>query len=88
MGKSKKKTLAKNEKLCECVERIANEINHTKKGDITTLEIISRRIVAGSANGDHRMLALFVEIMKAQQMKVEQYNFELPQFVYNIKVKE
>ncbi|MBO5810408.1 MAG: hypothetical protein J6R32_06230 [Bacteroidales bacterium] len=87
MAKSKKKSLAKNEKFCECVERIANEINHTKKGDITTLEIISRRIVNGSANGDPKMLQLFVEIMKAQQLKVEQYNFELPQFVYNIKVQ-
>lgn len=88
MAKSKKKSLAKNEKFSECVERIANEINHTKKGDITTLEKISRRIVEGSANGDYKMLQLFVEIMKAQQLKVEQYNFELPQFVYNIKVKE
>ena len=86
--KAKKKPILKNENFCDCIERIANEIQHTKKGDITTLEIISRRIVNGSANGDPKMLQLFVEIMKAQQMKVEQYNFELPQFVYNIKVKE
>ena len=87
MAKSKKKSLAKNEKFCECVERIANEIRTTNKGDMTALEIISRKIVDGSTKGDQRMIQLFVEIMKTQQMKVEQYNFELPQFIYNIKVK-
>ena len=87
MAKSKKKSLAKNEKFCEWVERIANDIRNTSKGDMTGLEVISRNIVNGSIKGDYRMLQLFVEIMKAQQMKVEQYNFDLPQFVYNIKVQ-
>ena len=85
--KSKKKSLVKNEKFCDCVERIANEIRQTSKGDMTGLEVISRNIVNGSIKGDYRMLQLFVDIMKTQQLQVEQYNFELPKFVYNIKAK-
>ena len=85
--KSKKKSLVKNEKFCDCVERIANEIRHTAAGDVSALEVIARKIVAGSTKGDYRMLQLFVDIMKTQQLQVEQYNFELPKFVYNIKAK-
>ena len=77
------------EKLCDCVSRIAAETLVTKQGEkISNMEIIARQIVNGSRKGDYKMLSLFCDLMKTQQLTIEQYNFEIPQFIYNIKIDD
>ena len=88
--KNKKIKQAKdNEKLGDCVLRIASEMTPLKQGgSMSNMEIIARQIVNGSLKGDHKMLSLFCDLMKTQQLTIEQYNFEIPQFIYNIKIDD
>ena len=81
------KEVVKNEKLTDCVARISAEKTVGNTGEeVTNLEVIARKIVDGSKEGNIKLLQLFVAIMNSQAMKVEQYNFDLPQFIYNINV--
>lgn len=82
-----KKEVVKNEKLTDCVARISSEKTVGNTGEeVTNLEVIARKIVDGSKEGNIKMLSFFVDIMNAQAMKVEQYNFDLPQFIYKLNV--
>ena len=82
-----KKEVVNNEKLTDCIERISSEKTVGNTGEeVTNLEVIARKIVDGSKEGNIKLLQMYVDIMNTQAMKIEQYNFDIPQFIYNLNV--